>query len=466
MSQVCRDVLSRPVQTVRCGWRVTPVALAFLLEALLLANVAQAQVGLFRGSAVGGVAIDAEGVLRQPAVADLRAVREQVLQAAQPVPEGLSRFSPSRKISLRRLEQALVVAASQPGEPIPDDIRYLAGLQRIEAIVVDTDAHDILLVGPADGWTLDERSVMVGQHNGLPTLLLDDLLVAFRSMREAASGNITCSIDPTPAGLQAVQNLLRRQKTFQPAVIRAIEEAMGPQQITVQGIPSDSHFARVMVGADYRMKRIAMNLEPAPIAQLPGFLDLVASKRGKLSTMTPRWWMACNYQTLLRDQAGLTWQLQGQGVKVMTEADVLGNNGQVQHTGKRDPLAQQWADLMTQHFEALATADPLFGQVRNLMDLCVATALIEKEGLLERAALDLPMLRDAQSSLAVEQWPAPKTVATQGSFVRQRGTVLITASGGVDIDFAAVLQKVEQSPQLEQLGKQSRTAAPPSWAWD
>ena len=51
-----------------------------------------------------------------------------------------------------------------------------------------------------------------------------------------------------------------------------MEEAVGPQTITVTGVPDTSHFARVIVAADFRMKRLAMNFEPAPVDGMPSFL--------------------------------------------------------------------------------------------------------------------------------------------------------------------------------------------------
>ena len=54
-----------------------------------------------------------------------------------------------------------------------------------------------------------------------------------------------------------------------------MEEAVGPQTITVTGVPATSHFARVIVAADFRMKRLAMNFEPAPVDGMPSFLTML-----------------------------------------------------------------------------------------------------------------------------------------------------------------------------------------------
>ena len=67
-----------------------------------------------------------------------------------------------------------------------------------------------------------------------------------------------------------------------------MQESLGMQKVTLNGAPSDSHFARVLVAADYHMKRIAMNLDPSPVKGLPGFLDMMKVTNTKLDDMMPR----------------------------------------------------------------------------------------------------------------------------------------------------------------------------------
>ena len=45
---------------------------------------------------------------------------------------------------------------------------------------------------------------------------------------------------------------------FSRRVIKGVKNALGLQQITLTGVPQDSHFASVLVASDYRMKRFAM----------------------------------------------------------------------------------------------------------------------------------------------------------------------------------------------------------------
>ena len=78
-----------------------------------------------------------------------------------------------------------------------------------------------------------------------------------------------------------------------------IENALGMQRISVHGVPDTSHFARVLVAADYRMKRIAMNFDPSPVRGLPSYLQMV--KPSARTVLSPRFWLEPKYEALLRD---------------------------------------------------------------------------------------------------------------------------------------------------------------------
>jgi hypothetical protein len=293
----------------------------------------------------------------------------------------------------------------------------------------------------------------VGVTTGRPVIQLDDLLVALRSVDQARTEGISCSIDPTEEGLARLNKLFRELKVFNANVPDRVEEVLGPQKITLTGVPESSHFARVMVAADYRMKRYAMKLEEAPVRGLTSFVDM--TRGGK--NMMPRWWLACNYEAVARTEDGLAWQLRGAGVKAETENP----------DGKVDPTAQKWADLMTEKYDELSVKDPVFGELRNLMDMCVIAALIKKEGLLEKASLSLPLLTDSNSDLMIDSWNPPKQVATQASATKKGRNWVITASGGVLVESWQVADK---SVMDEATGKVRGQAARPAdarhWWWN
>ena len=145
----------------------------------LSATPAWAQFGL--SQQVGGVWIDADGVLRNREVDEtnrVRAAREALLQ---PVPADAQRAG-LRMVSLRRLEEA-IAQHRKTGEPLSDEMKYLAGLQRIQYVFVYPELGDIVLAGPGEGWKLNDAGDLVGVTTGRPVMWLDDLLVALRTRR-------------------------------------------------------------------------------------------------------------------------------------------------------------------------------------------------------------------------------------------------------------------------------------------
>lgn len=417
--------------------------------------------------AVGGVSIQPDGLLRNAQVDVTGKLRERLLKELAPVPEELAQTCELRKISLRGLETA-IQQSLQTGKPLPDEVKYLAGLQQIRYVLVCPEQQDIILAGPGEGWKVDPQGYLVGITTGRPVMLLEDMIVALRTAQQAAHGGISCSIDPTSEGLQQLQAYVKSLDTIgQPDVtIRNIEKALGPQQISVSGVPADTHFARVLVAADYRMKRLAMGFDPAPKGvRLPSYLAMLSAGSKGMSNMLPRWWLAPNYQPLLRDEEGLTWEIRGGSVKTMTEEDFLTATGQREHTGRANPLAQKWADAMTAQYERLAVAEPIFGQLRNCMDLAILGALVVQHRLPEKAGYSFPVLMESEQ-IRWTKFSPPKQVQTIANAVKKGRHWVITASGGVQIPSWQIVQKTEKSDSLSPVRTQATAKKSSTWWWN
>ena len=423
-----------------------------------------------RNGAVGGISVNAEGVIANVNIDARNALRQTLMkEVKKPVAE-LNQPVELRMVSLKGLEAALADARDNNLMQIPDEVKYLAGLQRVQYILVVPEENDIVLVGPAEGWKIDEGANVVGVTTGRPVLQLDDLMVALRSTAAARAEGISCSIDPTAEGRRNLQQFLNKERRFGPATMTGMQQALGAQEITLKGVPADSHYARVLVAADYHMKRIAMNLDKSPLASLPGFLDMVVKKNAKIDNLMPRWWLACNYEPLLRSEDGLTWELRGQGVKAMTEDEVIGDDGSVRGTGRKGAVAEQWANLMTEKYDELSGKNAIFGELRNIMDLAVVVALIDKEGLIAKANASFPILTDANSAITSQKWAVPKKVATQCSFItRGRGANvehIVTASGGVQVDSYGVASKVETNNSVAKVRDKALARSGKPWWWN
>jgi hypothetical protein len=437
------------------------------MAVMLAAHVAEGGFCTFglRNRGVGGISIDAHGVVSMPSVEEKSLLTKSVKERTEKPSDAMTAPVGLRKISLRRLEEAIREARKDGRGVLPDEITYLAGIQRIEYVLVYPEEHDVVIAGPGEGWKVNDRGEVVGVTTGRPVMQLDDLLVALRSAASARTERITVSIDPSEEGRTNLERYLRGVKTFSPAAVKGMEEALGAQQVAVTGVPADSHFARVMVAADVHMKRIAMQLEPSPVKGLPSYLAMLKSGGGASRNMTPRWWLACNYEPLGRSEDGLAWHLRGAGVKAMTE-DEFTAGGAVKGSGRTSPAAQKWADLMTEKYGELSATQSTFGELRNLMDMCVVAALMQKEDLLGVAGLELPILLGKEGGLEISSWHTPKTIATSCSFTRAGSEYIITASGGVDIDSWSVASSAQAEPKAGEIHAQAVAADKTAWWWN
>ncbi len=410
---------------------------------------------------VGGVAINVDGVLSNVDPQGRKELAELRRKSLEQLPAELSTAAPLRMVSLRALDEALSRIAENK-EPLTDDLRFLAGLQRIRYIFVDPDNKDIVLAGPAEPWKVDALGNVVGVNSGCPVLRLDDLLVALRSADSARNGGISCSIDPTPEGVARLQASIAQQTRFTPGVLKDYEQALGPQSITVTGVPDESRFARVLVAADYRMKRLAMKMDEPPIRGLPSYMDMVSAN----SAMFPRWWLSPNYDALHKDPEGLAWELRGVGVKCLTAEDTFAVDGRRAETAKASPIAQKWADNMTAKYAELAAKEPVFAELQNCIDLAVVAALIQKEHLAERADCRTPFLYDAKKC-PTDRFLAPKQVDSKATAVKKGKNWVISASGGVLVQPWEMIQTATDSAEVSAArGKAVAARKPKQWWWN
>lgn len=437
-----------------------------LVAAALWPQTARAQRGFGFGQSVGGVSIDAEGLLKNATLDQMNKLRLLRETAMQEIPGDLAKPHELRKVSLRRLGEALAQLKAA-GQSPTDEMRYLAGLQRVRYVFVYPETHDIVLAGFAEGWKVDSSGNYVGRSTNRPVLLLDDLLSVLRT---AAHGLevITCSIDPTQEGLDR----LRKQSAGLSTIgdpgqtARMIEQLMGPQTIRLRGIADTSHFARVLVAADYRMKRLGMGFDPAPVAGLPSYLQMTRPGPRGMQTSAPRWWLVPAYDPVLTDGESLAWELRGASVKCLTEETLFSETGAQAQPGKANPIAQQWAKNFTERYDELSVKDSIFGQLRNCMDLAIVSALIFKENLVTKAGFGWGVWLDT-AALPTDEYLPPKHTDTQVSYAKKGSNWVITASGGVEIQPAAVLAKTNKSDALPPVRSDAQPPADSkAWWWN
>ena len=142
---------------MRCRALDSRVLLLLALAALAwsLPTTAVAQLG------AAGVVIDAQGVLHTRFYPDPggRLMQQRVAAARASMDPNLTAFSARRMISLNRLEEVI----RKRGGVVTDEMRYLAGLQRVEYVFYYPDTGDVVIAGPAEGWVADPAGRVVGR---------------------------------------------------------------------------------------------------------------------------------------------------------------------------------------------------------------------------------------------------------------------------------------------------------------
>jgi hypothetical protein len=431
-----------------------------------------------------GVLVDAAGTLRLNSISsrssaiDLRVARGQAaaLSLKRPRKAGdVRRASLLRYVSLPRLERE-IKRRQKAHQPLDASMLTLAGLQRVRYVFVYPASGDVVLAGPAGDWRVDDNGRIVSAVNGEPVVRLDDLLTLLRRDGTAES-HFGCAINPRQQALAKTQAYLAStsQKPLQPGQrkqwLSDLRDTVGLQDIDIWGVDPTSRLARVLVEADYHMKLIGMGLAEG----VDGVQSYLASIRVPAGGAPPpmsvlRWWFALNYDAIRVSPAEDAFELVGQGVRVLSENELLAAQGRRVHTNQSDPLNRQFAESFTDHFEKLAKKYPVYGELRNVFDLAMAVALIQREGLAERVDWKPTLLVDAEK-LRLPTGAVPRQVETVINHrVINRRHIVAGVSGGVMVAPSDVLANLQDGASAGALVEQRRRApvelTAEAWWWD
>lgn len=387
-----------------------------------------------------GVSIDAEGVLRMQVFEDPGGrLRQQRIRAAKgALAADIVALAALRKVSLVKLEQAIRRRLDQ-GQPVDEAMHYLAGLQRLQYVFFYPETNDIVIAGPAEGWIADPSGRVVGLTTGRPVLELADLLVALRAYPpgESRAMFIGCTIDPTPEGLARLQQFQRQIPRAVPddqrevvagQVGQGIRESLGMAKIRVFGVPADTHFAAVLIEADYRMKLIGLGLERPPV-KIVSMLELSGS--AAMGTLQ-RWWFTPNYDCLKTTDDRLSLELVGQGVQLLSESKLVGPDGQLAAATAPNKASETFAAGFTRQYPALSAVSPVYAQMRNLIDMVVAAAFMQQQHYADRAGWQMATFGD-EVLLPVRTSRTPEQVEAAVNVVWKGSRLLAPAGGGVSI---------------------------------
>ncbi len=293
---------------------------------------------------VGGVALEVTfDTLSFAQVADFRGGGART-QVEQPV-----------LVSLGQLLARLTPYAQTPERwaALPQSLRYPGSMRRLHGFVLDPVRQDIFLLG-ARTRDPDER------------LDVDALVLAAQAVwREGRVPAV--SLDPLP------------------------DDPAGPQYPRVHNVPADSVVARVMLDADYAMKRIMLGaLDPGVPGYRSGF-ELMADAGGE---SRDRFWfhpVPLGMNALRASASGRTWLFDAR-LQVLTENQWL-RDGVLADSGAPNAAAREEAEEFTAYLERFALAETIaprriFVRLQGMLD-AVAVARLWRE-----LHIDYPVLAD------------------------------------------------------------------------
>ena len=226
-----------------------------------------------------------------------------------------------------------------------------------------------------------------------------------------------------------------------------------------------------------------MGLEPS-IAEVPSFLARVElTPEGTVPPLdVVRWWFTMNYDDVFSDEAKQVFTFTGTGVRVLSENELLGEQGKRIHTGQSHGPTKSFAQDFTKHYGKIADQYPIYRELKNVFDMALVANLIRQFHLAEQTDWHVSFFgppKADQLSYPVRKSPAPVCVdSVMNERVinvrKQNSTVkhtLVGVSGGIDFDASKVISidqiKFSNTTKLTDAGAAARPADDqPNWWWD
>ncbi len=427
-----------------------------------------------------GVYVDTEGLMqkvkRRQGNANLVDIRES--SRASSGNRNVRRRSDLRKVSLNRLERQLRMRRHF-GMEAGEDMKYLAGIYRIDYVLFYPDTNDVVIAGPADDWRLSDEGRVVGVTDGQPVLHLDDLVVLLRNAANE-HGRFGCAITPRKENLAKVQTFLAKSAGKKLPAGRAakqdwledLQTTLGRQDITVHGVNPGSRVARTIVEADYHMKLVGIGLQEGTIG-VESYLDSLDPKQPPSTMNVLRWWFTLKDTGLKTTPDQLAFDLRGESVKVLSENEMLTETGQRIHTGKSNELNSRFANSFTNQFANLCQKYPVYADLRNVFDLAIVAALCRQPSVTEKIDWSASYFMDPEACrVAMGNAPTEVQSVINHRDLRKQQFV-VGVSGGVLVDTQSLIstdspRKVDDYGIIQATRSNStrRELSHDTWWWD
>jgi hypothetical protein len=112
-----------------------------------------------------------------------------------------------------------------------------------------------------------------------------------------------------------------------------------------------------------------------------------------------------NYECVKATEDGFAMELVGDGVKLVGESErVTAEGARVNNAGGGNQASQQFVRQFTEKYGELAKKSPVYAQLRNLIDLAIASAYIQERDFYGQAGWSLEVLGMKTGSRSRRIW--------------------------------------------------------------
>jgi hypothetical protein len=170
-------------------------------------------------------------------------------------------------------------------------------------------------------------------------------------------------------------------------------------------------------------------------------------------------------------QDELAMQLEGEGVRLIGEDEFVQAGGGRVASNLVDRASQEFVKTFTTKYAELASKEPVYAQLRGLIDMAIVAAFIQRYDYYGRANWDLATFGD-EARFPVETYPAPRQVETAVNAVWKGNTLMTPVGGGVSIRPMLALAsdnlKLDEAGDLKTLREKAdiQTLPKDQWWWD
>ena len=299
-----------------------------------------------------------------------------------------------RAVSMRNLQRQLKECSAR--QKCPDIIAKLANLTRISGFIIDQNNQDLLLFGEVE--------------NKAPALYTEDFIVALRNvlLQYAHSRHRTqyyespgCSIDPDPEVFRELNRISQEilsassNEKIEKGIAQWLSECKQPQQLRVFGVPLDSRFAKIMIEADYNMKRLVDGSIPLNMGNFVSLADMRIAqvKQSFFENKKPPVISPLNRFWFYPGDRGLTYDdeifiINKCGVKLLTEITYFSHKNKLMGKNQTDDLAQQFANNFTKFYREIAQQQPIYWDLENLFRFVMLANVMKRQEVLQLVNLD------------------------------------------------------------------------------